>query len=193
MVYPKGKERDDTMSLQFLEIHGPGKVYRDALYALYERSFPRLERKPVSSLERTFSEGKSKILAVTEDEDFIGLAVLMTDGRCTLLDYLAIEPDKRDRGYGSQVLRRLLTEYNERPLLVEIERADERAADNADRLRRRDFYLRSGMESSGVCVWLFHVEYELLCANGSVSYEQYRALLTHCMGGRVGAFLHQLR
>ena len=180
------------MELRFLEIHSEGKPYRDALIRLYERSFPRLERKPVSSLERTYAEGKNAILAVTDGEEFVGLAILMTDGRCTLLDYLAIEPEKRDRGYGSQVLRRLLTEYSELPLLVEIERADESAADNAERLRRRAFYLRNGMESSGVCVWLFQVEYELLCANGSVSYEQYRALLTDCMGGRIKPFLHRI-
>lgn len=181
------------MELRFLEIHAEGRPYREKLIRLYENSFPRLERKPVSSLERTFAEGKNAILAIADGEEFIGLAILMTDGRCTLLDYLAIEPEKRDRGYGGQALRRLLSEYDQRPFIVEIERLDESAEDNEQRLRRREFYLRNGMESSGVCVWLFQVEYELLCANGSVDYEAYRTLLTDCMGGRVKPFLHQVK
>ncbi len=180
------------MELKFLEIHSAGKAYRDRLYALYEATFPRMERKPVSSLEKTFSEGKNKILAITEGEDFVGLAVVMSDGRVNLLDYLAIEPTKRDRGYGGFALRYLLREYADRPFVVEIERPDEKAGDNAERLRRRAFYLFNGMESSGVCVWLFHVEYELLCANGSVSYAEYRRLLTDCMGTRVKPFLREL-
>lgn len=180
------------MELQFLEIHTEGRVYRERLFALYDASFPRLERKPVSSLEKTFEEGKNKILAITEGEDFIGLAILMTNGRLTLLDYLAIVPEKRDRGYGGCALRRLLESYTALPFVVEIERVDPAAADNAERLRRRAFYLSNGMESSGVCVWLFHMEYELLCANGSVSYADYRRLLTDCMGARVKHFLREL-
>ena len=180
------------MELQFLEIHDTGKAYQDRLFALYEASFPRMERKPVGTLEKTFSEGKNKILAITEGEDFVGLAVVMSDGRLNLLDYLAIEPARRDRGYGGCALRHLLAEYADRPFVVEIERADEKAADNAERLRRRAFYLSNGMESSGVCVWLFHVEYELLCANGKIGYEAYRRLMADCMGARVKPFLREL-
>ena len=180
------------MELQFSEIHDAGRAYRDRLFALYEATFPRAERKPVSSLEKTFSEGKNKILAITEGEDFVGLAVVMTDGRLNLLDYLAIDPAKRDRGYGGYALRHLLREYADRPLVVEIERPEEGAADNAQRLRRRAFYLANGMEGSGVCVRLFHVDYELLCANGKVGYEEYHRLLTDCMGARVKPFLREL-
>ena len=180
------------MDLQYLEIHDRGKAYRERLYKLYESSFPRLERKPISTLEKTFEQGKNKILAITEGEDFVGLAVVMTDGKLNLLEYLAIEPEKRNRGYGGRALRHLLAAYAERPLVVEIERPDEKAADNADRLRRRAFYLSNGMESSGVCVWLFHMEYELLCANGKLSYEDYRQMLVSCMGARVKAFLRHM-
>lgn len=192
VVYLLWEKEEKSMDLRLLEIHSEGKAYRDELFALYEDTFPRVERKPVSSLEKTCAEGKMKILAVCEGEEFVGLAVLMTDGSLLLLDYLAILPEKRNLGYGGAVLHRLLEEYNACPLAVEIERIDPSAEDNRERMSRRAFYLRNGMKSSGVFVWLFHMEYELLCANGEVSYESYRSLLTHCMGNRMKPFLRKI-
>ncbi len=180
------------MELKLLEIHGEGRAYREDFLRLYEASFPRMERKPVTSLDKTFAEGRNRVLAVTDGGEFVGLAVVMTDGEVTLLDYLAIAGDKRNKGYGAAVLQRLLAEYADRPFLVEIERIDESAPDNAARIKRRSFYLRNGLESSGVFVWLFHMEYELLCAHGRAGYPEYRKLLTSCMGSRIKPFLRQL-
>ncbi len=181
------------MELQLLEIHAEGIAHREAFIRLYEDAFPRLERKPVSSLEKTFAEGKNQIFALAEEERFVGLAVVMSNGKCRLLDYLAIEPALRDRGYGSAALGLLLERYSSLPFVVEIERSDESAADNAERMRRREFYLRNGMESSGVFVRLFHVDYELLCANGCVGYGEYSGLLSDCMGRRIGTVLREIK
>lgn len=180
------------MELTFLDIHAGGEQYREELLRLYEASFPRMERKPVSSLERTCAEGKMRILAICADGAFAGLAILMSDGKARLLDYFAILPEKRNRGIGGMALRALLEQFADLPFIVEIERTDESAEDNEQRLRRRAFYLRNGMESSGAFVWLFQVEYELLCANGSIRYADYRSLLCHCMGNRMKPFLHQI-
>lgn len=180
------------MEVKLLEIHGEGRAYRDEFIALYENAFPRFERKPVSSLEKTFSEGKNQLLAVTVGKEFVGLAVVMTDGYATLLDYLAIAENQRNKGYGAQVLKTLISQYASLPFLVEIERLDSAAQDNSMRIKRRNFYLHNGMESTGAFVWLFHVEYELLCANGKAGYEEYRKLLLSCMGKRMKPFLRKL-
>ena len=50
---------------------------------------------------------------------------------------------------------------------------------------RKAFYLRNGFESSGIFVNVKGCDYELLCLNGKITYEEYQKVLEASMGERL--------
>ena len=67
-------------------------------------------------------------------------------------------------GYGTEALLLLRELYSDRQFFLEIEEPEEKALNQADRLRRKKFYLQNGMEETGIRIVLFGVDMELLCA-----------------------------
>lgn len=59
--------------------------------------------------------------AIIDNEQFVGLTIISRSSPFYIFDYLAIEPDKRHMGYGSAILKQLLNQYQNQPLLLEIE------------------------------------------------------------------------
>ena len=126
---------------------------------LYERAFPKSEKKPFSLMEKKCTEGSMEIYAIADGEDFLGLAIFILDGRLALLDYLAIDEDRRGGGIGSEMLREVKRLYPDRVLLLEIEDPDEEGADNREeRVRRLGFYNRNGLFPMDYKVSLFGVQ-----------------------------------
>ena len=84
-------------------------------------------------------------------------------GRNLLLDYLAIEPEIRNRGYGHRLLETLKVWYAERAdcLMIECERP-KAAPDEAEARRRIRFYQEASAVLTSVRIWLFDVEYSIL-------------------------------
>ncbi len=155
----------------------------DQVETLYLEAFPAAERKPFSMLEEMQRQGLGEILAMTDDnEAFLGLAVVLRRGDLVLLDYLAVAPEGRSRGVGSETLRQLAARFAGSRLLIEIELPDEAAANNSQRLRRRQFYLRAGFAELDVRVSLAGVPMELLSLGGAVSWEEYHQLQVELIG-----------
>lgn len=147
------------------------------IYRLYRQAFPRSERKPFAIIRKMHREGRTIVwLARTTDgrlERFAGMATTIEGDGITLLDYFAISPKLRGKGYGSAFLRRLLLGYEDKGLFVEIEAADQ---DDPDRLklRRKDFYLRCGLEALNVIAMVFGVRMELMAKGCTLDFDAYR-------------------
>lgn len=131
-----------------------------------QRDFPPDELKPCATIDKLCAEGIYHCYAFFDHEAQIGYAYLKMTGEFTLLDYLAIEPSCRGKGYGSQVLPiitgELLPEGN--TLLIEAENPACATSldDRAVRLARLRFYKNAGMRVSGVLGKAFGVEYRIL-------------------------------
>lgn len=97
-----------------------------------------------------------------------------------LLDYFAIAEDYRGQGEGSEALMLLQALYSDKKFFLEIEEPDETAENQKERLRRKAFYLRNGMQETGIRIKLFGVPMEILATDSSLNFEQcaklYRAL-----------------
>lgn len=98
------------------------EIYTD----LYRISFPDVERKPFSLIERKAAMGTMEILMMSEGGERMGLAITASDGELVLLDYFAVDPSKRGQGAGSEALQLLLALYNDRQFFLEIERPGRR-------------------------------------------------------------------
>ena len=121
------------------------------------RDFPPAELKPFATIERMYQKGAYRCYAFFDGADEVGYAYLATDGYFTLLDYLAMEPSCRGKGYGSQVLPIITGELipDGNTLIIEAENPACAASldDREVRLARLRFYKRGGMR--------FGVEYRI--------------------------------
>lgn len=181
--------------MKLYDVFNEGKEYRDQVYALYQEAFPEEEKKPVSMLEDMQKQGKLEIMAVVEDSDagerFVGLAINMKEPRgkassegneMALLDYFAISPDVRGGGYGSRALKLLLERFAGKTYIFEVEKRDDKAPNAALRERRIAFYLRGGLQETGLFVHAYDTDFEILSPDGQVTYEQYVGFLSRIMG-----------
>ena len=141
---------------------------------LYKRAFPSCERKPFSIIKKMTKAGKSDIWYFSDGSGFAGLTATINGSDTILIDYLAVEESRRGQGLGSKMIELLLEQYKGLGVFLEIERPDEKAENNAERLRRREFYLRAGLVPMNTYAKLFGVDMELLGVNCQLDYEAYR-------------------
>lgn len=153
------------------------------LKKLYKEAFPLLERKPFSLLLRLKKQGKAELLAAKNDAgEFCGLMIAAVDGDFVLLDYFAVQPEKRGGGIGSQLLDRLRERYAGKKIFLEIERVESRQGDLTQKQRRKSFYKRCGMTETGVFSQLVGIEMEVLSSGCAITAEDYFAVHKHYEG-----------
>ena len=163
--------------MELQNIQKEGKKYKEEVYALYVEAFPEVERKPLELIETLSALGKMEMLAITENEEFLGLAINMMTGKTALLDYFAIAPGRRGGGIGSRSLKLLLERFHNQKYIFEIEKQDEQAKNAAERKRRKEFYLRNGLKETGVFVNVYKTDFELLTPDGELNFEEYTEIL----------------
>ena len=149
-----------------------GTEFKEQVYMLYEEAFPAEEKKPISLMEHLAEKGQMELFAVTDQDEFVGLAFNMMDGNTALLDYFAVSPEKRNGGYGSKSLKLLLERFRSNKYIFEIEMQDEKAENAQDRKRRKAFYLRNGLKETGLFAHVYGTDFELLTPDGSLTYDE---------------------
>lgn len=134
-------------------------IDREGLISLFHGrmplDFPEAEIKPLSLLLSLYDRGLNRSLVLSDGTQSLAYAILEKPlfGDVWLLDYLAVDGEARGRGIGSEVLSRLPAAVPEATaILAEIERID--AAEDEEsretRIRRKRFYLRNGLDETGV-------------------------------------------
>lgn len=153
------------------------------LRKLYRRSFPCSEKKPFSMIISKKNEGKVEILAaVDEAGKFCGLMITAFDDEYVLLDYFAVEPDKRGRGIGSLLLEKLRERYAGKKIFLEIERVESKQGNSEQKQRRKRFYKRCGLTETGLFVDLAGVEMEILSFGCEMPFVRYFEFYEHYLG-----------
>ncbi len=145
------------------------------IYKLYMSAFPVSERKPFSMIVSMFRKGKSDVWYFQRAGKFAGLIITINGDDHVLLDYLAVDESQRGTGIGSEILTLMRQQYAGKGVFLEIESVYEDAENKAERLRRKHFYEKCGMQSMKVFVWLFGVKMELMGFDCHLSYEEYHA------------------
>lgn len=160
-----------------------GKNTLAPLRRLYRRSFPYSEKKPFSMIIRKKSEGKAEILAaVNESDEFCGLMITAFDDEYVLLDYFAVEPDKRGGGIGSELLEKLRERYAGKKIFLEIERVESKQGNREQKQRRKRFYKRCGLTETGLYTDLAGVEMEILSFGCEMSFVHYYRFYERYLG-----------
>ena len=116
---------------------------------LYETAFPVEQRVPFWSLRLRSNMNGMEIVAYYDEDVFCGFACLLATEKAVYLYYIAVADDKRNKGYGTQILDDLKQRYPEKTIALDIEARDPRANDNEKRAARCAFYLKNGFKASG--------------------------------------------
>ena len=136
-------------------------LYRDRM----TRDFPPSELKSLGAILSMMKRGEYDVFCAQQSGEEAAYALLYhpKNGRVALLDYLAVEPDRRGKGVGTSLLRHLQEQYapSADVLLIECERP-KAAPDELLARKRIRFYQKAGAQMTSVRVWLFGVEYSIL-------------------------------
>lgn len=162
----------------------------DYIRKLYEASFPKAEKKPFSMILKKTAEGLMEALVLIESDTPVGLMITLLHKDMVLLDYFAIDTQRRGRGLGSVALDLFRQRYSEKRCLLEIEMIDDNAENAVQRRQRKNFYLKNGLHETDVWVTLFGVDMEILIFDSrfAVSYGEYHSIY-QAMGNKIAARL----
>ena len=144
------------------------------LKKLYKKAFPKCERKPFSVIKKMKERKKTDIWYFSDEEGFVGFATTINGEREILVDYLAVAEKRRAKGLGSKILAMILEHYAPLGVFLEIEIPYEDADNYEERIRRKSFYLSSGLVPMNTYARLFGVDMELLGVGCRLSFEEYR-------------------
>lgn len=149
---------------------------------LYQEAFPKRERKPFFTLQRSIRRGKAQLMTATEGNDLLGFAVLIPYLDMVMVDYLAVSSRLRSRGTGSRIMEKVGEQFSDRRTVLLIERLDDNAKNQDQRIARRKFYMKNGFSSSGIFTKGAGGDMEILTRGGDISSEEYLSLQKHALG-----------
>lgn len=140
------------------------KEFKKIIYPEYLKLFPKLERKSLKDIERSFLKNITKIIKITENDNFIGFIITnaLADKKYLQLDYFAILPQYQNKGYGTkalEILKEQSKKYN--GIFIEVEKADLGNNKDENRLRKEriKFYERIGFYKLNCDLDLYTVIY----------------------------------
>ena len=142
------------MNIKYLDFNN----YLDKIEKLYLNSFPKSERFPFWILKESSKSDNSNLSAIIVDNVCVGMCYIVNCIDAYYIMYFAIEPNLRNKKYGSGILKNLKEKY--KILFLSIEKSNDDTG-----LKRKNFYLKNGFhetnkyyENNGVC-------YEILCTD----------------------------
>lgn len=147
------------------------------------RDFPENECKPWDLTVDMHSRGIYDMLTAWMDGKMVGYAwMVCPEGDAALIDYLAVLPEYRGTGIGSEILKALALRYqlHGKHLILESEHPEE-APDPQIAQRRLGFYKRAGFVDTGLQVRLFGVRFCILAHGISGSARMCMDIIYHAM------------
>lgn len=132
--------------------------YKDKVKSLYLESFSKEERFPFWILEECSKENNSDLLAILDNDKFVGMCYFVNCKNAYYLMYLAVAKELRNQNYGSMIIFDLKEKY--KTIFLSID-------DPIDSIstRRKNFYLRNGFYDTNKYYEDTGVNYEVLCTN----------------------------
>lgn len=150
---------------------------------LYLQAFPENERKPFNVMRDLIaSGGVEMVFFSTLEHPFVGFAISAIHANTVLVDYLAIHPDFRGSGFGSQAIQWLLAYYPTHKIGLEIESTNIESDNLQERQLRKGFYQKNALQVLPFEAEVFGVRFEILANTLSLTPEEYVAVYHEVYG-----------
>ena len=117
---------------------------------LYQTAFPEEEQIPWDDLMRLTEEMPLDFTAYYDGDIFIGFTIVYPRKTFNWFWYFAVREELRGKGYGQQILTRLIERYKDRANILDMESPDQPCDNMEQRKRSHGFYLRNGFRDTHV-------------------------------------------
>ena len=178
----------DNRQVQFFEMRKSD--YKRAK-TLYQKTFPRYERIPLSILFLFFKKKENvAFFNIFDQTNWLGFIYLWIGENLIYLQYLAIDEMFRSKGFGGMAIEKIKEKYPGRRIFLGIEEVAEGVDNFEQRQKRKKFYMRHGFLSSGYKREQKSVSMELLVYGGPLELKDLVGLGRECVGWIFGFFLN---
>lgn len=165
-----------------MEILDANRKMLKEIKAIYLEAFPKAERKPFFTISRGVKRGKVQIMTAVEGGFLQGFIMMIPYKNTVMVDYLAVSGKVRSNGTGSKLLQEACRRFHYKKILLLIEKVDSTAANNEQRVARRNFYLKNGFGSSDIYITGKSGDMEIMSFGGRVSPQEYMELQEYALG-----------
>ena len=124
------------------------------------------------------SDTDTDVLGIYESDMPVGFAVLLKNAACGYVYFIAIDKNIRSKGYGGAAMKKILEAYPQLQIVLDFEEIDANAENNAQRIRRKKFYLRNGFHETGHYTLLRENRFEVVCSSSALRMESFKDLLS---------------
>ncbi len=118
---------------------------------LYDSSFPDTEKIPPVQLARTIGHG-GRMRYYFDSDVFVGFSLTYDHDGIRFITYIAVVPELRGEGYGSEILESIASDGTPRGMFLTAETVHGEKEDLKQRNDRRRFYLRNGWKPTGLVI-----------------------------------------
>lgn len=154
----------------------------DEVKSIYLKAFPKDERKPFFTIRRSVRKGKAKIFTAAEDHTLLGFAMIIPYQNLVMVDYLAVSENVRSHGTGSLLIQEICRRFKDYKIILLIEEPDESSPNSAQRIARRNFYLKNGFMSSEIFIDNISGKMEVMNWGKEISLQEYWKLQKYALG-----------
>ncbi len=155
------------MNIEFNKLKATGEDI-GSFEQINDEAFPLSERMSFDEIFEFASDTNTDVLGIYDGKKPIGFVVLLKNKECGYIYFLAIDSHVRSKDYGSMAIQKLLEVYSDLQLVLDFEVLDENAENNAQRIRRKNFYLRNGFHETGNYTMLCEGRFEVVCSGGEL-------------------------
>ena len=175
--------------MKYINFKDNSEIRKD-IEPLYVGAFPEEERPPEWLFFENALKEDNELLGFYENDEFIGFTNLLFHNDLCYMFFLAVSPEHRNKGYGSQIIQDAFKLYPDKTFVLCYEEIDDKYDDIELRKRRRDFYYRNGFKDNNLKTCEYWVNYDT-CYHGShqVSFDEYLGLMIHCYGWRAKKYI----
>lgn len=149
---------------------------------IYREAFPKSERKPFFIIKHSVKKGKAQVFTAIENGILQGFVMIIVYKNMAMVDYLAVSSKIRSNGTGSKIMSEICKKFSDKKIVLLIERLEDNAENNQQRIARRKFYIKNGFTSSDIFINGVSGNMEILNYGGKVSQQEYMALQKYALG-----------
>ncbi len=161
------------------------KENRKDLRRLYETAFPKEEKLPFWMLKARARNGVAEFYGIYDDEEFVGLIYNSFYKDMVYIFFFAIHESQRGKGYGGRILQTLQKKYSDKRIFLCIEAMDPEAENYDQRIKRKAFYEKNGLEMLPFSVQEGAMEYDCMAVAGrgpEITPKDCESLVNHYFG-----------
>lgn len=145
----------------------------DRILEIYKNSFPEVERFPAWLLRIMSHLRGINSIAFYDGNNLCGFSYFLVNEKTIFILFLAVNDKIRSKGYGSQIIAWIKDNYPNRDIFLDVEKPNENAENNHQRMKRIEFYQRNGIFKTNHTFTYDGVTYEILCTDKNFSEEDY--------------------